>query len=92
MPGVTQAVQNFMILPVASVFKSPILVSRRDRKGSVELVSRFCAKVNPEQNAYQKMSDAELNPGSELVKQELAHLARKPQNLIWRGKPSPAQV
>ena len=60
-----------------------------------ELVSRelFQPKSTSEQNAYQKMSDAELNQALELIGQEARALGEKNLKLdMARGKPSPAQT
>ena len=60
-----------------------------------ELVSRelFQPKSTSEQNAYQKMSDAELNQALELIGQEARALGEKNLQLdMARGKPSPAQT
>ena len=60
-----------------------------------ELVSRelFQPKSIAQQNAYQKMSDAELNQALELIGQETRALGEKNLKLdMARGKPSPAQT
>ena len=60
-----------------------------------ELVSRdlFQLKSTSEQNAYQKMSDTELNQALELIGQEARALGEKNLKLdMARGKPSPAQT
>lgn len=60
-----------------------------------ELVSRelFQPQSTSEQNAYQKMSDAELNQALELIGQEARALGEKNLKLdMARGKPSPAQT
>lgn len=60
-----------------------------------ELVSRelFQPKSIAQQNAYQKMSDAELNQALERIGQEAHTLGEKNLKLdMARGKPSPAQT
>lgn len=60
-----------------------------------ELVSRelFQPKSITQQNAYQKMSDAELNQALERIGQEARTLGEKNLKLdMARGKPSPAQT